>query len=53
MPWDKIIEGVFSLFGGNKQAKAAEEMARLQKEASERQYQYDLDSYNAARISDF
>tara|TARA_B100000945_G_scaffold137431_1_gene109746 strand:- start:2004 stop:2900 length:897 start_codon:yes stop_codon:yes gene_type:complete len=51
MPWDKIIEGVFSLFGGNKSAKAAEEMARLQAEAAKRQYQYDLDSYNAAKES--
>ena len=51
MPWDKIIEGVFSIFGGNKSAKAAEEMARLQAEAAKRQYQYDLDSYNAAKQS--
>ena len=51
MPWDKIVEGVFTIFGGNKSAKAAEEMVRLQKEAEKKQYQYDLDSYNAAKES--
>lgn len=51
MPWDKIVEGVFSLFGANKSAKAAEEMARLQAEAAKRQFQYDTDVYEAAKQS--
>jgi len=48
---EKGVELVLNLLGGNKQAKAAEEMARLQKEAEKKQYLYDLDSYNAAKQS--
>ena len=48
---EKGAELVLGLIGGNKQAKATEEMIRLQKEAEKRQYQYDLDSYNAAKQS--
>ena len=48
---EKGAEFVLNLIGGNKQAKATEEMIRLQKEAEKKQYQYDLDSYNAAKQS--
>ena len=48
---EKGAELVLGLIGGNKQAKATEEMIRLQKEAEKKQYQYDLDSYNAAKQS--
>ena len=48
---EKGVELVLGIFGGNKQAKATEEMIRLQKEAEKKQYQYDLDSYNAAKES--
>lgn len=48
---EKGAELVLNLFGGNKQAKATEEMIRLQKEAEKKQYLYDLDSYNAAKQS--
>ena len=48
---EKGIELALGIFGGNKQAQATEEMIRLQKEAEKKQYQYDLDSYNAAKQS--
>ena len=48
---EKGAELIIGLIGGNKQAKATEEMIRLQKEAEKKQYQYDLDSYNAAKQS--
>ena len=48
---EKGAELILGLIGGNKQAKATEEMIRLQKEAEKKQYQYDLDSYNAAKQS--
>ena len=46
---EKGAELVLNLFGGNKQAKAAEEMARLQKEAEKKQYLYDVDVYQQAK----
>ena len=51
MPWDKIIGGLFSFFGGKQQAEAAEKMAELQNKAMEEQYKYDVDAYNAAKQS--
>ena len=42
---EKGIEFVLGIFGGNKSAKAAEELARLQKEADAKQFQYDTDVY--------
>ena len=51
MPWDKLIGGLFSFFGGKQQADAAKEMAELQNKAMEEQYKYDLDAYNAAKQS--
>ena len=51
MPWDKIIGGLFSFFGGKQQADAAKKMAELQNKAMEEQYKYDVDAYNAAKQS--
>ena len=48
---EKGAELVIGWLGGNKQAQAAEEMARLQKEADKKQYLYDVDVYNAAKQS--
>ena len=48
---DTFIELGLNFLGYNNQAKAAEEMARLQKEADKKQFQYDTDVYNAAKQS--
>jgi hypothetical protein len=44
-----LVELGLNLLGINQQAKATEEMVRLQKEADEKQFQYDTDVYQQAK----